>query len=52
MGALVFLALIEMEILVGYNGFFSCTKRATNGSSFWGVEKTIFSPQDCNGEMD
>jgi hypothetical protein len=30
---------MEMEILVGRNGFFSLEKRATKGSSFFIIEK-------------
>jgi hypothetical protein len=30
-----------MKSFVQYNGVFSCSKKATKGSSFWNVEKPI-----------
>ena len=36
----------------GLNAIFSCHKRATNGSSFYGIRKKEDRPRSCNGQLD
>ena len=42
------LALIKVEILAKRKANFSCTKRATKGSSCFELRKIDFTEQDCN----
>lgn len=46
------IARIVTESLDGLKAVFSCRKRATNGSSFCGFEKTAFEQRACSGKLD
>jgi len=46
------LARMEVEILLKRTAIFSCTGKATKGSSCECLEKKQFFPQDCNEQLD